>query len=184
MKNKHALLFLLLVCLEMAAHAQDRYFTKTGKITLYSNAPLETIEALNRTAAAVLDTKSGAVQVAVLMRGFEFKKALMQEHFNENYVESNKYPKSEFRGSVVNNGDIHYTQNGTYKATVKGQLTLHGVTKPVEAPVIFTVQNGRITAVSTFSVLLSDYKISIPSLVKDKINNKVSVTIEAGMEPL
>lgn len=168
----------------LCVQAQDRYFTKTAKISLFSHAPLETIEAVNKTAGAVLDTRSGTVQAAVLMRGFEFKKALMQEHFNENYVESDKYPKAEFRGSLQNFSGVNYTQDGTYNATLKGQLTLHGITKPVEAPVTLTVQNGKINAISTFTVLLSAYQISIPAIVKDKVSNSVRVTVEAGLEPL
>ena len=177
-------LCLLLICCWTSAPAQDRFFTKTGKITFYSNAPLENIEAANKTAGFVVDSKTGAVQAVVLMRGFEFKKALMQEHFNENYVESHKYPKAEFRGNITNPAEIDYTKDGTYQAEVKGQLTLHGVTKNITAPVTLKVQGGKVEAESTFSILLSDYRISIPSLVKDKVNNNVKVTIDAKLDPL
>jgi len=178
------LMLLLLLTATLSVRAQERYFTKTAKITLYSQAPLETIEAVNKTAGAVLELSSGVVQAAVLMRGFEFKKALMQEHFNENYVESDKYPKGVFKGTLVNNTAVDYTKDGTYTATVRGTLTLHGVSRHVETPVTLTVRGGRITATAAFTGLLSDYNISIPSLVKDKISNSVRVSLDAVLEPL
>ena len=182
--QKRKFLFILLSSATFCAGAQDRFFTKTGKILFLSKAPLETIEAVNKTAGAVLDGKTGTVQMAVLMRGFEFKKALMQEHFNENYVESDKFPKAEFRGKVLNNESIDYTKDGTYNATASGQLTIHGIAQPVELPLTLTVDGGKLTAASVFNVLLSDYKISIPSIVKDKVSNSVKVHVEAVLEPL
>ncbi|MDQ3845325.1 MAG: YceI family protein, partial [Bacteroidota bacterium] len=116
----------------IATNAQDRYFTKSGDITFFSKAPLEDIEAKNKSVTAVLDTRTGDLQFAVLMKGFEFKKALMQEHFNENYVESDKYPRSEFKGTLINNSEINYQKPGTYTAKVRGQLTIHGITRDIE----------------------------------------------------
>ncbi len=164
--------------------AQGRYFTKTGRITFYSNAPLEDIEAVNKTASAVLDARTGQIQFAVLMKGFEFRKALMQEHFNENYVESNKYPKAEFRGQVVNNSSVDYTKDGTYPVRVKGQLSLHGVTREIEVPASLQVQGGKIDGTATFHVRVADYRITIPSLMKDKISNTVKVTVQVKLDPL
>src|SRR5690349_23750589 len=83
-------------------HAQDKFFTKSGQVTFSSKTSLENIEAHNKSVTCVLDVKTGNLQFAVLMKGFEFEKALMQEHFNENYVESHKYPKAEFKGQIVN----------------------------------------------------------------------------------
>ena len=183
---KRTILLGFLLCgLAFYTGAQDRYFTKTGKISFLSKAPLETIESVNKTVGAVLDTQTGAVQFAVLMKGFEFKKALMQEHFNENYIESHKYPGAEFKGSLTNNAEINYEKDdATYQAKVSGQLTIHGITKPLEAPVTLTINGGKIEGNSTFTLLLSDYNISIPSLVKDKINNSVKVTVDVKLEPL
>src|SRR4051794_3030998 len=102
-QKKSWMLGFFLISAGLLCQAQDKYFTKTGKIGFYSITSLENVEAVNKTAGAILDSKTGAVQFAALMKGFEFKKALMQEHFNENYIESNQYPKAEFRGSIVNN---------------------------------------------------------------------------------
>jgi polyisoprenoid-binding protein YceI len=164
--------------------AQDKYFTKSGSINFVSKGAIETIQANHRSVTCVLDSKTGAVQFAVLMKGFEFKKALMQEHFNENYVESDKYPKAEFRGQIVNNSEIAYTKDGVYNAHVKGKLTLHGQTKDVEADGKITVKGGKLFANSDFTILMSDYNIAIPKLVKENMSNTVTITVNCTLEPL
>lgn len=167
-----------------SASTQERYFTKTGKIEFFSKAPLEDIEAKNLTVTAVLDTKTGAFQFSVQMKGFAFEKALMQQHFNDNYVESDKYPKAEFRGTVVNNAAVNYNRDGAYPVIVKGKMTLHNITKEVSVPGTLKVAGGKIEAASTFVLQLSDYKISIPSPVKNKISNSIRVTVETKLERL
>lgn len=132
----------------------------------------------------MLDTKTGQVQFAVLMKGFEFEKALMQEHFNENYVESDHYPKASFNGQIANNNEINITKDGTYAANVKGRLTLHGETRDVESAGTITVKNGKLVASADFNILLSEYKIKIPAVVKDNISNRVSITVDCPLEPL
>jgi hypothetical protein len=173
-----------LIAMSLSSQAQDKYFTKTGKIEFSSKASMEDIDAKNKTVAAILDTKTGALQFSALMKGFEFPKALMQEHFNENYVESDKYPRAEFKGSVTNNANIDYTKDGSYTAQVSGQLTIHGVTKSVNTTGTFKVDGGKIDANAVFNVLVSDYKIKIPSIVKDKISNTIKVTVDCRLEPL
>jgi len=183
MLKKNLILVCALVMLASVSFAQ-RFYTKTGKITFYSKAPLEEIEGKNKTVTAVLDSKSGALQFAVQMKGFEFEKQLMQQHFNENYVESDKYPRAEFKGSIVNNSDIDYSKDGTYTARVKGKLTIHGITKDVESTGTLKVNGGKIDASSTFNVLISDYKISIPAVVKDKVSNSIRIVVDCDLEPL
>ena len=173
-----------LIAMSLSSQAQEKYFTKTGKIEFSSKASMEDIDAKNKTVAAILDTKTGALQFSALMKGFEFPKALMQEHFNENYVESDKYPRAEFKGSVTNNANIDYTKDGSYTAQVSGQLTIHGVTKSVNTTGTFKVDGGKIDANAVFNVLVSDYKIKIPSIVKDKISNTIKVTVDCRLEPL
>ena len=108
----------------------------------------------------------------------------MQEHFNENYVESDKFPKAEFRGQIVNNSEIVYTKEGMYNAHVKGKLTLHGQTRDVETDGKITVRNGKLLANSDFTIQMSDYNISIPKLVKENMSNTVSITVNCTLEPL
>jgi YceI-like domain len=181
---KRSLIICFTVLMAVAVQAQEKYFTKTGRIEFFSKSPMEDIEARNKSVAAVLDTKSGALQFSVLMRGFEFEKALMQEHFNENYVESNKYPKAEFKGSVTNNAEVNYSVDGTYPVKVAGTLTIHGVTQNIQTTGSIKVVGGKIEAVSSFNIKVSDYKIKIPSVVKDKVSNNIKITVDCKMDPL
>ncbi len=181
MKNLIVLSFILCASI---VKAQDKFFTKSGSVTFHSKAPLENIEANHKSVTCVLDTKTGNMQFAVLMKGFEFEKALMQEHFNENYVESHKYPKADFKGQVLNNNEINYTKEGTYSAKVKGMLTIHGETREVETKGTIVVKQDKLLTVAEFIILLSDYKIEIPRLVKDNISNNVKITVDCSLEPL
>lgn len=184
MIRKCATTLALVLLATTLVQAQDKFFTKSGRIEFFSNAPMEDIEARNKNVTAVLDTKTGALQFSVLMKAFEFQKALMQEHFNENYVESHKYPKGEFRGTIVNNGDINYNKPGTYPATVKGELTIHGVTREVVTTGTITVDGSALNATSSFNIKLSDYNIKVPSVVKDKLSNNIKITVDTKLEPL
>lgn len=167
-----------------AVTAQEKFFTKNGKILFHSKASLENIEAHNKSVTCVLDTRSGAIQFAVLMKAFEFEKALMQEHFNENYIESHKFPRAEFKGALVNNHEVNYSRDGNYPVKVKGKLTLHGETRDVETNGTVQVRSGKLKADAVFSVALEDYNVEIPKLVKDNIAKTVSITVDCSLEPL
>lgn len=172
-----------LACIKV--NAQDKFYTKTGKIFFScTKSPLEKIEATNKNVTCVLDSKTGNMQLAVLMKGFEFSRALMQEHFNENYVESDKYPRAEFKGQVTNNSEVNYSKDGSYAAKVKGVLQIHGESKAVETTGTIMVKGGKPVINATFDILLSDYKISIPSVVSDKISNTVNITVDEMLDPL
>ena len=108
----------------------------------------------------------------------------MQEHFNKNYVESDKFPKSEFKGQVTNNSSVNYTTDGSYPVTVKGKLTIHGVTKDVETSGTLTVKEGKVQANSEFNVLVADYNITIPKMYRDNISKSIKVTVNCLLEPL
>jgi polyisoprenoid-binding protein YceI len=164
--------------------AQDKFFTKSGNIQFYSKGAIETIEATHRSVTCVLDSKTGDIQFAVLMKGFEFRKAMMQEHFNENYVESDKYPKSEFRGQITNNSDVNYAKDGSYAVHIKGKLTLHGQTKDVEADGKITVKDGKLVAVSKFKIQMSEYDIDIPGAVTENMSDTINITVNCTLEPL
>ena len=156
MKTINFVLTGIFALVNFVASAQDKFFTKNGRISFISKGNVETIEANHKSVTCVLDSKTGNVQFSVLMRGFEFRKALMQEHFNENYVESDKFPRSEFRGQVTNNGAVDYTKDGVYVAKVTGKLTIHGVTKDIEADGKITVKGGKPQANASLGILLSD----------------------------
>lgn len=170
-------LFILCVLATVTASSQPKYFTKTGKISFYSKSPLENIEAINNKVTSVWDVATGQIEFAVLLKGFEFEKALMQEHFNENYVESDKYPKAIFKGVIENSKATPLNNDNVFTAKVSGTLTLHGVTNPVNTSAVITVKSGIIAASCNFSIALDDYKIAIPSLVEDKINKKIAIAV-------
>ena len=164
--------------------AGQKYYSKVGRIHFLSEAPLEKIEASNNSAYVVLDAKTGVFEWSVLIKGFQFAKDLMQTHFNENYMESHTYPKGLFKGNITNMNEIKLSQDGSYKANVKGELTLHGVTKPLTTSGLITVKGGKITASSTFEVVVAEYNIEIPKVVKDNIAKTVKVTVGADLLPL
>lgn len=184
MKKTGLILVVVFSLISVLTNAQQKFFTKTGNVTLFSATNMENISATNKTAVALLDTQTGELQFAVLLKGFEFKKALMQEHFNTDYVESDKFPKSEFKGQITNNSEINYTKDGTYTAKVKGQLSIHGETKNIESTGSITIKGGTLQANSAFNILLDDYKITVPSLVRDNISKSIKITVDCSLEPL
>ncbi len=184
---KTSILIAFLAFLTAGVSAQNRYFTKTGKIYFDATTPSspEKIEATNEKATSVIDAGSGAMEFAVLLKAFAFERALMQEHFNENYVESDKYPKSTFKGSVTNIKEVNLSKDGSYPVKLKGQMTLHGVTKEVEADGTLTVKGGAIVSgKSNFKILFSDFNIVIPNLVKDKVAKEATIKVDVNYEPL
>jgi len=184
MKKMQFIVSGFLLLLSFTVQAQGKFYTKSGKISFYSSTPLEDIAATNKSVVCLLDTKTGELQFAALMKGFEFKKALMQEHFNAEYAESSKFPKSEFKGQISNNSDINYTTNGTYTAKVKGNLTVHGVTKDIETTGTVTVKDGKLTLSSSFNVLVADYKITIEKLYRDNIAKSIKVSVDCTLAPM
>ena len=168
-------IFSLAICLSMNGFCQN-YMTKTGFIGFYSKTSLEDIKAENNQAYAVLDPASLHIAFAVLLKGFIFTKELMQEHFNENYVESDKYPKATFSG--VCSGDMDLSKDGTYQVVIKGDLTLHGVTKPIETTAELDVKKDHIVGSSAFKLKPEDFNINIPGIVRDKITSEINVKVK------
>jgi polyisoprenoid-binding protein YceI len=166
----------------LVAAAQERYATRTGHIAFYSETPMENIEADNRKVTGVLDMSTGAIQFAALIKAFEFEKALMQEHFNENYMESNTYPKAEFKGKVAGFTAEQLKTPGDHKVVVRGDLTIHGVTKSVEHPGTLSVQkDGTIKASSDFLVKPEDHGIAIPGVVRKNIAETITVKVRMDL---
>lgn len=176
---KRIVIMLLLTVAMINVNAQDRYFTRAGKVSFYSDAPMEKIEAHNSQGTSVFDAKSGQFEFAVLMKAFEFEKALMQEHFNENYVESDKFPKATFKGNIADISKVDLSKDGTYPVKVRGQMTLHGVTKDVATDGTIEVKEGKIKGNSTFNIAVADYNIEIPALVREKVAKEVKIVVDA-----
>lgn len=170
-------LFFLLASFFDGRCQQKKLFTKNGIVTFYSKAPIENIEAHNNKLLSVWDMATGKVEFSVLMKGFEFEKALMQEHFNENYMESDKFPKAIFKGIIREPVNSFLVKDGTFNVTVSGTLTLHGVTKEVNVPATISIKNNEISAASTFSVKPADYNIKVPRIVKNNISNIILIKV-------
>ena len=166
------------------ATAQSKYFTKSGDITFDASGPMEDIKAENKKATFVLDAKSGAIEMALLLKAFEFDRALMQEHFNENYVESDKYPKSTFKGKITNFSSVDLSTDGSYPVKITGELSMHGETKDVSAKGSLVVKGGKVSGTAAFKVVLADYDIEIPSVVKDKVSKTVNINVAVWLDPL
>ncbi|NTD99264.1 YceI family protein [Agrobacterium tumefaciens] len=151
--------------------------TNKAQVSFYSKTPLEDIEAKSVTGNSVIDVKTGKIIFRLSNRSFEFPKKLMQEHFNENYMESDKYPTSEFKGTL--SAPVNLAKDGLTKMDVDGTLTVHGVTKPCKAKVDILVSKGTVSATSTFKIKIADHKIEIPTIVFKKIAEEIDVRIQA-----
>lgn len=178
-----AAIALIVACTGMTVNAQ-KYFTKNGTVAFVSEAPVEKIEAVNSKGTCVWDTESGALEMAVLVKGFRFEKALMEEHFNENYMESTKFPKAIFKGRIENMEDIDLKSDGQYTGVLMGDLTIHGVTQSVSTNATFSVLGDELTGEASFDVEVADYDIEIPKLVADNIAKVVSISVTADFQPL
>ena len=177
MNNMKKILFLTIIsCATLAATAQKSY-TKNGHISFFSKSSMENISADNNQVMSVLNQQTGEFQFSVLIKGFHFQKALMEEHFNENYLESSKYPKATFKGTISDLSKVDFKKDGNYAVTVSGDMTIHGITKKLSSPGTITVKNGVPAANAKFPVKLADYNIAIPKLVKDNIAEIVDVTV-------
>jgi polyisoprenoid-binding protein YceI len=179
----HLALFLL----PLAVNAQGRYYTKSGTIVFDADGPLDDIEKIHaKTTAAtcVLDAANGQMEWSLNIRGFKFENALMEEHFNENYLESDKFPKAIFKGSIANPAQVKWAEDGVYPVKVQGKMTIHGVTRDVSASGSIAIKNKQISASADIEIALADYDIKIPSVVGFKIAKTAKVAIQAKLEPL
>lgn len=153
----------------------------TTLIHFYSKSPLEDIDAANKGAVIVLNTNSGDLQVRVTIQNFKFKNGLMEEHFNENYLESTKFPNCVFKGKI--NEKVDFTKDGENKVTVTGKMEMHGVTKDVTINGTLTKKGAEILIDSKFQIKVADYDIKVPSLYVKNIAEIVDVTIVSTLEP-
>lgn len=171
--------FTLTIILSLNGYSQDKYKLNKGEVSFFSYAPLENIEAFNKKPAGLIDIHSKKFIFKINIRDFIFKSSLMQEHFNENYMETEKYPYSSFKGNII--GDINLAKDGEYRVISKGELTIHGITKVVEIPSLITVKGSEIRLLSEFKIRLEDYKVEVPTIVIEKIAEVVDVKIISSL---
>ncbi len=178
MKNLILILTTLAIFSTLTVDAQ-KFYTRDGQISFFSSTPVEDIKADNYQVSSVLNSEGGAIVFSVLMKGFEFEKALMQEHFNEKYVESDEYPKATFKGAIADWENVSMEEDGEVEVTVNGSLNMHGVSNKVEQKGTLTIKDGAVVAAkSVFNIVLEDYEIKIPALVRENIGEEVEVTVE------
>jgi polyisoprenoid-binding protein YceI len=170
----------LLFAVVGSASAQT-FITRNAYIKFFGSTPMENIEAVSNQASSVIDVAKSELAFQVVLNTITFEKALMQEHFNENYVESEKYPKCIFRGKIV--GAVDYAKPGTYKVTLSGKMNLHGVEKDLDVPATIIVEKDGLKLSSEFKMVPEDYKIAIPGAVRDKIAKEMAVTVKAAYKP-
>jgi polyisoprenoid-binding protein YceI len=181
--KKQLMLIALITGLFTAQGFSQKFFTQKGMITFFSATSMENIEAKNKGVNSLLDISTGEIAFALVQKSFEFPDKLMQEHFNDKYMESDKYPKSTFEGKITNISSVDFKKDGVYNVTVAGKLSMHGVTKDVSVPGTITIKDGKISANCKFQVKLVDYKIEVPKLVTQKIAESIDVTVEMTYEP-
>jgi hypothetical protein len=176
---KHLLILIALTSGWLGQQAPSAlYVSKNASVTLYSEAPLENIEGSSTDGKSVYNAATGELAFNVAIRSFKFQKSLMQEHFNENYMESDKYPQASFKGTITEKPDV--TANGSYPVTATGVLDVHGVKQQRTIKGKLNVNNGKITITSEFMVKCADHKIEIPKLVFQKIAESLKVTVSAN----
>lgn len=172
------LAILMIGSFAFTSHSGGIYKTNTGNIHFYSHTDVEDIEANNHKVKTAFSSESGKMQFSVLVKDFEFKKALMQEHFNENYMESTKFPKATFSGTIDDIKAINFAKPGTYTSTVSGKLTIRDVTKDVSTTGTFVVSGDKVNSKATFLLNPLDYNIKIPKATIKKISNSIKVSLD------
>ena len=180
MKTKTIAFLAMLGCLSIESSAQV-YIAKNSEISFFSEAIMENIEAVNHKSSSLLNTKTGQLVFKVPIGAFEFEKDLMKEHFNENYMETEKFPQSTFKGAI--SGDIDYTKDGTYPAKAVGKMVIHGIEKERTMEGNIVVKDGAISLESEFIAKLADHDIAIPKVVVKNIAEEVLVKIKADFIP-
>lgn len=177
---KKLLLIFLLLSATTFTKAQI-YLAKTCEISFFSEAPMENIQAINKAAKPILNTSTNDIQVKIVISAFVFEKPLMQEHFNENYMESEKFPDAVFKGKI--NETVDWTKDGEYKVTVTGTLKIHGVEKARTFEGTVKIKGDVITIDTKFNIHVADHGIKVPSMYIKNIAEDVEVKLNAVLEP-
>ena len=173
MKKIMMLLFLFVGIINVSA---QKYMTKTGSLKFEASVEsFEEIAAENKNTSAILESATGEIAVLTLVKGFRFKIALMEEHFNENYIESDKFPKATFKGKVED-FDVAKLSSASGMFKISGDLTLHGKTKKVTTNAKISKSGDKITITGNFEAKPEDFDIEIPKLVSKKVADKVKIT--------
>lgn len=177
-------LIFIIALINLSLYAQDKWYTNTGYVSFISETPLLNIEGVNQKVISFLKPTTGEIAFALRMTDFSFEVPLAKEHFNENYVESQKYPNAVFKGKLINNETVNYKQSGTYPVFVTGEMTIHGETVTINEKAIINIDEaGNISGFSVFILKPEDFKIKVPKLVRDKVAEQIPVTVKVNYKP-
>jgi len=157
----------------------QKYLSDKSTVTFFSEAPVENIKATSEEASSIFDMGSGKIAFSVPIKSFQFRKSLMQKHFNENYMDSEKYPKATFEGKITN----YQAVDGSYKARASGEMTIHGKTNKIEVDGDVIINDQTITISAVFPIALKDYKIKIPKILFSNIAEVVEVDVSFQYKP-
>ena len=175
---------LILITLFNPVRSQDTlWFTKTGHIYFISHTDIIDIDANHYQTGSFLNTRSGEIAFTLLMKSFKFTLPLAEEHFNENYVESEKFPKATFTGKILNFDPARLIQDVDYEVVIEGDLTIHGFTSVVRESGVLHRSGNEISAVSKFTILLDTYNIKIPAIVEDRVAKEIPIDVNLKYEP-
>jgi YceI-like domain len=178
---KRTLIILALIAY-LNNYAQTKMITKTGVITFEASVPsFEEVKAKNEAVTCILNPATGEIASLVLMKGFRFKIALMEEHFNESYIESDTYPKATFKGKIEN-FDVTKINSTAKEFIIKGKLEMHGKSKDISVKANIKKLTDGIEIVSDFTVNSDDFNIEIPSVVSKKVSKKVNVKLDLTLK--
>lgn len=165
----------------MSFKAAYVFKTGTGTIKFFSSTNMENIDATSNQVAAGLASATGVVEFAVSINSFQFKKAQMQKHFQENYMESNSYPKSSFSGKIADNVKVNYDKDGVYPVKVTGTLNMHGVKKSITVPGKLKIMGKKAGLQADFTVKLSDYNIKVPANNAANVSQNIKISVDCTL---
>lgn len=160
----------LIFTLATAADAQKIFGTRNGRISFTSPTDDDVKAVNNEVTSRIAD--NGQLTFSLLIKGFKFKYAEMQDHFNDQYLESSKFPRADFKGTITNPGDVNFAKDGSYKAVVKGDLTMHGTTKNITVNGVIEIKSGKPSVKASFVALMKDFKVDATS-----VTEKVTIDI-------
>ena len=169
-----------LVASSLLAQAQ-MFSTRSASVSFYSSTPLEDIKAKSSDVESKFLSTTGQLSFMLLVKSFRFENEMMEEHFNESYLESDKFPKADFKGTVSNIATVNFIRDGIYPVTVQGNLTIHGITKAVTTNGTIVIKNGKPTAKCTFPIKVRDYNIS-GKIVGKELGETIAITIDCRYE--
>ena len=179
--HKNLFFFITWMFLSSWCFGKQLYLTRDGEINFFSSTPIEDIKAVNSQVSCVLNKITGDFAFQVPIKGFRFKNALMQEHFNENYLESDLYPKSVFKGKISDWENIDISSKPA-DVTIEGELTIHGVKKSIKESGRIWYNEDKISGQCKFNIAVADYNIKIPRIVRENIAEIIEVSVNVTLK--